>query len=210
MDNRESRITKEACVDSIEGAVHAETVGAHRLELCSNLHLDGTTPDVDLIREVLSQVRIPVKVMIRPRGGDFVYTDKEFDEMLQSIHDCKTLGVAEIITGVLKKDNTLDIERIDALARTSQPLKVTIHKCIDLVPDVFEAIEQLKEIRGVTSILSSGQAATAMEGAELLQQIHIACADRLTVIVAGKVTHDNLDQLHDLIGASEYHGRKIV
>jgi copper homeostasis protein len=209
-DHPLGEITLEACVDSIESAVHAETAGAHRLELCANLHLEGTTPDPELIKAVLSQVQIPVKVMIRPRGGDFVYTDGEFDEMLDSIRECKSLGVPGIVTGILLKDNTLDINRLTLLAEAAGPMPVTIHKCIDLVADVFETIEQLKEISGIRSILSSGQADTAMEGTALLKRMFHACDKRLTLIVAGKVVQENLPQLISTIGAGEYHGRRIV
>ncbi|HLF64850.1 MAG TPA: copper homeostasis protein CutC [Saprospiraceae bacterium] len=203
-------IILEACVDSVESAASAEAHGAHRLELCANLHLDGTTPDSDLIRLVISSVQIPVKVMIRPRGGDFVYSEAEFKEMLDAIEVCKTLGVPEIVSGILRKDNTLDVDRLKILAQTAHPLPVTIHKCIDLVPDVFEAIEELKQIHGVRSILSSGQASTASQGAGMLKKMLLACGERLTLIVAGKVTQQILPELIVTLDATEYHGRQII
>ena len=204
------KITLEACVDSVASAVHAEKHGAHRLELCAKLHLDGTTPEPALIQEVMNSVNIPVKVMIRPHGGDFVYTGGEFDEMLDSIQECKSIGVPEIVTGILRVDHTLDIDRITLVAKAASPMAVTIHKCIDLVPDVFEAIDQLKQIPGVRSILSSGQADTAAQGADMLKEMLHACDERLTLIVAGRVTPDSLPQLIYIIGATEYHGRRIV
>ncbi len=191
-------------------AIGAEMNGADRLELCSNLHLDGTTPEPTLISAVMHAVDIPVKVMIRPRAGDFVYDDAEFEEMREVIRTCKVLGVSGIATGVLTIRDTLDIQRLNMLAREAAPMTITIHKCIDLVPDVFEAITTLKHIRGVTAILSSGQSATAMEGRMLLRKMLQACGDDLTLIVAGKVTRENLRQLAGDIGAVEYHGRAIV
>ena len=205
-----SNIVLEACVDSLEQATRAERMGAHRLELCANLHLDGTTPDRETIEAVIGEVSIPVKVMIRPRGGDFIYTEDEFNQMLESIRMCKERGVPEIVTGVLDGQNALDVKRIEALANAASPMRVTIHKCIDVVPDVFVAIEQLKNIPGIHAVLSSGQSVDAISGAERLQQMLLACGDQLTLIVAGKVTRENLEFLIREIGAMEYHGRKIV
>ena len=200
----------EACVDSVDNAIRAERSGAHRLELCANLHLDGTTPDEGLIKAVLQSVSIPVKVMIRPRGSSFVYTDAELDEMLHAIELCKSLDVPEIATGALLDDHRLDMLRISQLAVTAAPMSVTIHKCIDLVPDILTAIDVLKNFSGVTSILSSGQAATAWDGRIVLREMHAACRDALTLIVAGKVTRENLLAHVAAIGAREYHGRRIV
>lgn len=204
------QIILEACVGSPEEALRAEQHGASRLELCADLHLDGTTPEPDLIKTVMAAVQIPVKVMIRPRGGDFVYNEDEFRKMMDSIGECKALNVPEIVTGILHPDHTLDIDQINRLAQAAQPMSVTIHKCIDAVPDVFRAIEQLKFIPGITAILSSGQADTALQGAGMLKKMMQACGEKLTLIVAGKVTQENLSELIDTIGANEYHGRRIV
>jgi copper homeostasis protein len=200
----------EACVETLEEAIYAEQRGALRLELCANLYLDGTTPDSELIIDVLSHVTIPVKVMIRPREGDFVYSDEEFNTMLESIKICKSLGVSGVVSGILREDNTLDLDRLNILAGLANPLPVTVHKCIDLVPDIFDAIEALNQIPGVQSILSSGQADTAEHGAELLKRMLQACGEKLRLIVAGKVTQENLAELVLTIGAREYHGRRIV
>lgn len=200
----------EACVDTLLNSMCAEAHGARRLELCSNLHLEGTTPSNELIRDVMRSVHIPVKVMIRPRGGDFVYSDAEFQEMIDAIRACRLLGVSAIATGILKTDDTLDIDRLRILAQEAKPMSITIHKCIDQAPDIMQAIEALKMIPGITSILSSGQAATATEGKNTLRKMLQACGTDLTLIVAGKVTRENLSDLISDIGATEYHGRLIV
>lgn len=197
-------------MENLDEALHAQRHDASRLELCANLDLQGTTPDTALILQVISAVHIPVKVMIRPRGGDFVYAEREFDEMVAAIKECKSLGVPEIVTGVLRIDNTLDIERIAFLAEAAYPMPVTIHKCIDLVPDILEAIEELKQIPRVNSILSSGQAETAALGVGMLKRMLLACGERLTLIVAGKVTQENLPGLVSATGAWEFHGKRIV
>jgi len=208
--NVHSSVVLEACVETINESMLAEQRGASRLELCANLDQDGTTPDEKLIKDVLHAVQIPVKVMIRPRGGNFVYNREEFENMLHSIEKCQSLGVSEIVTGILRPDNSLDVERIRQLATAAAPMSVTIHKCIDLVPDIFEAIKQLKRIPGIRSVLSSGKADNAIEGTEVLRQMLPACGERLTLIVAGKVTQENLKILVRDIGTREYHGRKIV
>jgi len=213
IENKELRIGNpllEACVDSVERAILAEENGAHRLELCVNLHLDGTTPDPDLIQAVLQSVNIPLKVMIRPRGGDFVYSAADFDQMVRSIHLCKSFGIPEVATGILRHDRQLDLPRISRLAEAAAPMSLTIHKCIDMVPDVLDAIARLKTMPGVTHILSSGQTQTAWEGRLLLQKMGMACNGALTLIVAGKVTRENLQEHITAIGAQEYHGRRIV
>lgn len=200
----------EACIESVHDAIYAEHHGATRLELCACLDQDGTTPDITIAQEILKTVNIPVKVMIRPRAGSFVYNDSEFAEMLNAIKIFKTAGIKEIVTGILYQDNTLDIGRLRQLSDIASPMSITIHKCIDLVPDIFSAIEELKRIPGIRSILSSGQEATAMEGAVRLKMILDACGEQLTLIVAGKVTQENLADLVVKIGAKEYHGRRIV
>lgn len=197
-------------MDSVESAIAAEAAGADRLELCTALDHDGLTPASALIDSVQQMVHIPIKVMIRPRAGNFVYSEAEFSQLLESIQICRAKGIREIVTGILLPDLTLDIPRLDTLARAAHPMKITIHKCIDLVPDVFSAIQSLKLITGVHAILSSGQAPTAWEGRQVLKQMLYACADHLTLIVAGKVTQENLARLAGEIGAVEYHGSKIV
>jgi copper homeostasis protein len=205
-----ANVVLEACVDTVLNSMYAQAHGADRLELCDNLQLEGTTPSHELIRDVIRAVHIPVKVMIRPRAGDFVYTDAEFQEMLRTIRECKLLGVSQIATGILHTEGTLDIERLRILTQEAHPMTITIHKCIDLVPDITEGINALKKIPGVTSILSSGQAATAMDGKSTLHHMLEICGYDLKLIVAGKVTEQNLHVLIDEIGATEYHGRLIV
>ena len=210
VDSSRPAILLEACVDSVESAIRAEQHGADRIELCTNLHLDGTTPDRSLIAAVVSAVQIPVKVMIRPRAGDFVYDATEFSLMLDAIRQCRSLGIPAIATGILNPDNTLDITRLKTLATAAYPMEVTFHKCIDLVPDIFEAIYQLKAIPEITHILTSGQAATAWEGRALLKQLLKACGHDLGLIAAGRITQENLQELINATGAVSFHGKRIV
>ena len=203
-------LLKEACVETFEQTRKAVQNGAHRIELCGDLSVGGITPDFELIEKILEEVSISVKVMIRPRGGDFVYSEAELMQMKRSIRRCQEIGVEEVVFGVLLPDGTLDVDCIADLAREAAPMKVCIHKAIDETPDPVQEIEQLKAIPNVISILTSGKSARAKEGIPLLKQMLVACGDRLQLIVAGKVTDMNLSTLHNEIGAAEYHGRKIV
>ncbi|GAO29836.1 copper homeostasis protein CutC [Geofilum rubicundum] len=130
-------IILEACVETLEQCITAEQKGAGRVELCDRLDLDGTTPSEDLIRAVKKALKIPIRVMIRPRGGDFIYTPAELDQMRQSILLCQDIGVDGVVLGILNKDNELDLEAMRPLIELAKPLNVVIHKAIDDTPDTF-------------------------------------------------------------------------
>lgn len=200
----------EACVESLSEAIKAERNGAHRLELCSNLDLDGLTPNKKLVKQVVEKVKLPVKVMIRPRGGDFVYSYAEIEEMKESIRFCKRMKVLGVVFGILDQDNQLNLEQIRILADLSYPLEVTIHKAIDQTPDILLAVAELRKIKNITSILTSGGATSAIEGGEILKKMIRYSGTILQIIPAGKITKSNLFEVYQLIGAKEYHGRKIV
>ena len=203
-------LIKEACVGNLEEAINAEKQGADRLELCAELHLGGTTPSEELILQAKQQLHIPLRIMIRPRGGDFVYTEKELQEMRASIEFCKSAGVEAVVFGILDEENQLDLARISELARLAQPLKVVIHKAIDLTPDPLEAAKQLCEIEEIDTILTSGGQPTAFEGREVLQRMIDSCGEKQEIMPGGKVSSANLEELHGLLGAKAYHGKLIV
>jgi len=200
----------EACVESYEEAVRAQELGASRLELCACLEVGGTTPDYDLIKKVMETVKIPVKVMIRPRGGNFIYTQKELSTMINNILKCKSLGVEEIVFGILTDNNEMNLTQTKDLAELADPMSITIHKAIDRVVDPEGTIKSLREIPNVVGVLTSGQAPTAVEGIRMLKKMLNSCGEDIELIVAGKVTPENLPFLIDEIGAKAYHGRKIV
>ena len=204
------KIIKEACVGSLNQAINAEKNGADRIELCARLDLGGTTPTKQLIEDCLDQVNIPIKVMIRPRGGNFIYTQAEIDTMIQDINMCKALGIPEIVTGLLNKENQVDIDGMISLAANVGELPITFHKAIDEVTDFKLALEQLKKIPQVKFLLTSGQKTTADEGVNNLKEMISICGDDIIVIAAGKVTNHNIMQLHEKLNAKEYHGKLIV
>lgn len=203
-------IVIEACVESLAQALKAEAQGAARIELCASLDIGGTTPSFSLIEEVISQVKIPVKVMVRPRGGDFVYSDEEFDDMIRSVRILKNIGVKEFVTGILTEKKEIDLERMQKISQVATGMDITFHKAIDDTKIPFRELENLKKIKNVKSILTSGASSSATAGINNLRRMVTLSGDRFSIIVAGNVTKDNLDRLHKEIGAFEYHGRLIV
>ena len=204
------KLLLEACVETLEEAIVAEKKGAHRIELCSRLDLDGLTPNLKLVLRVLNSVSIPVKVMIRPRGGDFYYNGMELDTMRKQIRLFKKTGVSGVVFGVLNRAGRLDLDQIITLAELASPLEVTIHKAIDKSKDPVEEIRQLVKNPRITSVLTSGKADTAGKGQHILKLMMEAAGTSLTIIPAGRITKENLESIHRAIGATEYHGRAIV
>ncbi|MBE0640847.1 MAG: copper homeostasis protein CutC [Bacteroidales bacterium] len=200
----------EACVESLEEALAAEGRGAHRLELCARLDLGGITPADTLVRNVLQGVNIPVKVMVRPRGGDFLYSDEEFLEMERSVSRLLKMGVHGLVLGITGIHGFLDLERIARLSALAVPVPVCVHKAIDAAPDPVAEVKRLCTIPGLTSVLSSGGATTALEGAGVLKRMVEAAGQLLVIIAAGRITPENLDAVVKASGVAECHGRKIV
>lgn len=201
---------KEACVENLSQAKSAEKNGANRIELCSHLEVGGLTPSEELISMVLNHVNIPVRVMIRPRAGNFLYSEKEIFQMEASIEFCKRAGVEGVVFGILKQDHCLNIQAIRELISAAFPLKVVIHKAIDNTPDPLQSVRELAELGGVDTILTSGGFATAFEGKENLREMLKICGNEVELMPAGKITKDNLLDFHQHLEARAYHGRSIV
>lgn len=202
--------TKEACVGNLKQAIQAEKNGADRIELCDRLDLGGTTPSQKLIKEAHAHLNIPIRVMVRPRGGDFVYSTEELQQMNVTIEYCKAVGVEGVVFGILDKQNQLALDQLSQLIELSLPMKVVIHKAIDLTPDPVAATRKLLNLDGITTILSSGGSSTAYEGRENLKAMMAFAGQRFEIMPGGKVTDSNLKELHALLGANAYHGKKIV
>ena len=200
---------KEACVESLIDAIEAEKRGADRIELCDNLSQGGTTPSYGTIKVALSNLKIPVFPIIRPRGGDFYYTPAEIEVIKEDIKVCKSLGAKGVVLGLLTKDKKIDFEVLSQLVELAKPMEVTFHKAIDELEDPTLVIDELINI-GVKRILSSGTKPTALEGKDMLNKMIEKAGDRLTIVVAGKVTKEILPEVSSLIPAKEYHGKVIV
>ena len=200
----------EACVETIDQAIYAQRNGADRLEVCGDLSVGGITPDETLLKSIKASTQLPIMAMARPRGGNFVYNDHELDEIKNAIDLFKHLEIKGVVFGFLTKGKEVNIEITRALAAFAYPLEVTFHKAIDLTADPVAAARQISKIEGVQRILTSGGKMTAWEGKAIIKRMIGETEGQIKVIAAGKVTFNNLLQIHQAIGASEYHGRKIV
>lgn len=193
----------EICAATIQSAINAEAASAHRIELCSELAIGGITPSLGMIQEVLKKVAIPVFVLIRPRSGNFTYSSNEFEIIKADILQCKKMGSAGIVSGVLNEDQTIDLIRTKELVELSKPLPFTFHRAFDWVPNPTEALENLIEI-GVQRVLTSGQSATAEEGIEILIQLHQQANNRIQVLPGGAINENNV-KLFKNAGFTEIH-----
>jgi copper homeostasis protein len=200
---------KEACVENFEQALHAQNAGANRIELCASLTVGGTTPPHETIQLCIQNLHIPTFVMVRPRGGNFVYSEEELKTMKNDIDTCKQLGVPAVVFGLLTEDGKVDEKNTRELVELAHPMQVTFHKAFDELDDPFEGLETLISI-GVDRILTSGTKTTAEEGASILIQLIEKTEGRITIVAAGKVTKENLPELSRSIRTNEFHGKKIV
>lgn len=194
----------EICAGSIASALAAQEGGANRIELCDNLSEGGTTPSIGMITTVKKLLQIPVYVLIRPRAGDFLYTDAELDSMEADIDFCKIAGVDGFVFGVLDADGNVDEERNRRLIETAYPLPCTFHRAFDVCASPFDALEAIIEC-GFTRLLSSGQQASAPAGAALLGELVKRAGDRLIIMPGGGIREENAAALVKETRAVEYH-----
>ena len=181
----------EVCAESYEYAVKAEKAGADRIELCKDLHLDGLTPDYESAKRTIDKLDIPVFILIRPREGDFIYSNEEFELMKQDILKFKEMGCKGIVSGVLNSDNSIDIKRTKELVELSKPLEFTFHRAFDIVSKPLNEIENLIEI-GVNRILTSGQKNKALEGLELLEELKNISKNRIKIMPGSGINNSNI------------------
>jgi copper homeostasis protein len=177
---------------------------ADRVELCDNLFEGGTTPSIGAIRMARRVGGIKLHVIIRPRGGDFLYSDVEFETMRTDVEAARTARVDGIVIGVLTADGNIDKERTTELVTLARPMSVTFHRAFDVCRDPHAALEDLIEI-GVDRVLTSGQHAYAVSGAETIKKLVEAAGDRIVVMVCGGIDETNFRGVVDQTGASEFH-----
>ncbi len=193
----------EVCVDSLESAREAVRGGADRLELCANLIIGGTTPSPYCIREA-AKLGVPVNVLIRPRFGDFLFTDNEKQEQLEQIAQLASLGASGAVVGALKEDGTLDTAFLSACRKAAKGLHLTLHRAFDVCRDAGEALEQAIDL-GFDTILTSGQKATAMEGAALLAELVKRADGRIAIMPGSGVNDRNIARLWQETKAQAFH-----
>ncbi len=194
----------EICVDSVDSAVSASNGGADRLELCSDLLEGGITPSAGLIRAVRDRVAIEMYVMIRPRGGDFVYSDCELDVMAADILEAKQLGVDGVVLGLLTSDGSVDMANTARLVELAAPLPVTFHRAIDMSRNIEAACEDIISC-GAHRILTSGGRQTAQQGAATIAELVKMGASRVRIMAGSGIRPGNVAELAKATGAQEFH-----
>ena len=180
----------EICANNFQSALNAQEAGADRIELCSELAVGGITPNYGLLKKV-SELKIPVHVLIRPRSGDFMYSDSEFEVMKQNIALCKQLNCSGVVSGVLNKDLSVDMVRTKALIDFAIPMTFTFHRAFDWTPNPLATAKKLAQI-GVVRILTSGQAVSAIEGLPMLIQLRKTFNG--IILAAGGINLNNVSQ----------------
>lgn len=202
----------EVCVFSLDSAITAQHAGANTIELCGGQAEGGTTPSIGLIRCVRQAVSIPVYVMIRPRGGDFLYSDPEFEVMTADIDAVKDTGADGVVLGILKSDGSVDEERTTSLVERAKPLQVTFHRAFDMTRNSEEALESVIK-SGCTRLLTSGQEQTALAGKSLLARLVDIAGGRLQIVAGSGVGAMNVSELMatgvhalHLSGSTKRHG----
>ncbi|MDT3405633.1 copper homeostasis protein CutC [Mucilaginibacter terrae] len=205
-------IALEVCANSVESAIAAQKGGATRIELCDNLHEGGTTPSYGQIKVTLSKIDIPVYVLLRPRTGDFLYSDAEYDVMKANLEMAAQLGCHAIVTGILHANGTIDKKRCTELVQMAKRagMKATFHRAFDLCADMFHALEEIIDM-GFDCILTSGGKTTAIEGASKIAQLIQKANGRICIMPGGGVSEYNVNDLVHFTGATEIHSsaRKI-
>jgi copper homeostasis protein len=194
----------EICSFNLASALIAQASGADRIELCASPAEGGVTPSPGIIRSAREQLRIPIYPIIRPRGGDFCYSDEEFRIMLRDIDYCKQVGCNGVVIGMLNADGSVDQARCARLVEAAYPLGVTFHRAFDWAANPFEALETIIQM-GCERILTSGQRPTAEEGAGLIDQLVREADDRIVIMPGSGVRADNIERLAEMTGASEFH-----
>jgi copper homeostasis protein len=199
-----SPVLIEVCVDSVESAVAAEKGGAKRVELCCALLEGGLTPSEGAVALAREKLSIGLNVIIRPRGGDFLYTDAEHEIMLRDVDCAKRLGADGVVIGVLTADGDVDEPRTRELSERARPLSVTFHRAFDMSRDPRTALETLVGL-GIDRLLTSGQEESAMAGLDLLRDLVSRAGDRIEIMPGGNIHEGNIEKIANETGARELH-----
>jgi copper homeostasis protein len=197
-------IILEICAYSLESAIAAQAGGADRVELCANPSEGGVTPSYGDIVHARKELGIELCVLIRPRGGDFLYSSREFAAMKEDIKLCQRLGVDGVSLGILLPNGEVDRERCRGLVELARPMSVNFHRAFDMTADPFAALEDIVAT-GCNRILTSGQANSAIQGTSLIHQLVERAGERIVIMAGGGVRENNLAQLIATTGAREFH-----
>lgn len=197
-----------ACFN-FESALIAQKAGADRVELCADMSVGGTTPSIEIIQQAPEYLTIDLYVMIRPRGGNFVYSELEFEQMKSEIETIKKLGVNGFVFGILKDDNTINIKQNKALVELAKPFPCTFHRAFDEVSDLKKALEDVISCR-FSTILTSGTFPNVMEGKEVLKRLVNQANNRIEIMPGGGLRSINISALDEMVNANWYHSSAIT
>jgi len=201
----------EICVDDVESAIEAQNAGADRIELCNNLIEGGTTPGSGTICSARNNLTIVLHVIIRPRGGDFLYSGLEYDIMRSDIETCRKYGVDGVVLGILLQDGTIDIARTAKLIELARPMSVTFHRAYDMCKDPYKGLEDVIST-GADRLLTSGQRNRVEESGGLINQLINQAGKRIIIMPGSGLNLSNITHIAITTGAKEFHltGRKVI
>lgn len=198
------KILVEICCGSIDDAIEAERGGADRVELCSALFLGGLSPSIGTIQEAKHRLKIPVMVMVRPRGGGFCYTEAEMATMERDVEAALAHGADGVVFGILREDGKIDVDRCAKLRKLIGKRQAVFHRAFDVTPDAFEGLEQLVDL-GITRVLTSGQKDSVPEGADLIRRLMERAAGRIEILPGGGIKPYNLKEVIERTGCRQVH-----
>jgi copper homeostasis protein len=199
-----ARVLLEICSGSIDDAIEAEKGGADRVELCSALFLGGLTPSFGTIQEAKRRLKIPVVVMVRPRGGGFAYSEAEMASMERDTEAAVEAGADGVVFGILQADGRIDVPRCKRIRELIGKRQAVFHRAFDVTPDPFEALEQLVDV-GITRILTSGQKDSVPEGVELIRQLIERAGERIEIFPGGGIQSWNVKEIVERTGCGQVH-----
>ena len=201
---------KEVCVDNIKDAMRAVDLGANRIEYCSKLNEEGLTANIEDVKYLLKNINIPLRIMIRPHSKSFNYSETDISIMLRDISTFKKIDIDGIVIGCLNKDDEIDLKKINLLIEKARPLKVIFHKAIDITSDPLKSLKNLIKYSNINGVLTSGGFKKAEDGIKLLKKMLDICPINFELIIAGKITSENINKINQKLSAKFYHGKKIV
>lgn len=197
-----------ACFN-LESSLIAKKAGANRVELCANISVGGTTPTIEIIQQTRKNLTIDLYVMIRTRGGNFVYSEPEFQQMKSEIENIKQLDVNGFVFGILNEDNTINIEQNKALVELAKPFPCSFHRAFDAVSNYKQALEDVISC-GFSTLLTSGTFSNVMEGKEVLKKLVEQAKNRIEIMPGGGLRSTNISELNQIVNANWYHSSAIT
>ena len=201
---------KEVCVDNIKDAMRAVDLGANRIEYCSKLSEEGLTPDIEDVKYLLKNINIPLRIIIRPHSKSFNYSEQDISTILRDISTFKKIDIDGIVIGCLNNDDEIDLKKVNLLTEKARPLKVIFHKAIDITSNPLKSLKNLIKNSNVDGVLTSGGFKKAEDGVKLLKKMLDICPINFELIIAGKITSENINKINQKLSAKFYHGKKIV